>query len=539
MHYKKIIAGISLAACLAATAEAADIPRFVCDGGIELAGEIQGIRVGQKVTLTVTNAASDFLDENEWRSGNTGGIVYYGDIDADTENKYDFKFALENSGRYSALIGADVLGEPQRFEFDFIDGAKNAAALAEIIAPGADIENILRTKSDDLGIFGNIRSVTDMTEAANILRTSLAAVQNPAAETVSELAQKSMLAAALNKKKISDMDGYTDIFEKDAVYKHYDKTYSKNLAAYMTDKGIDSVDKFNSELVNSVILCAVNNSGSAEKVRSVLTDYSAYLGINASKITTSLCSAAAARGGFADTAAVTAFVNGYMEPAINPGGAGGGGGGGSGSGSGGNNSYGGVVISVPENQPQHNEEYDVFADIKDAEWARDAITALYYKGIVNGRSAAEFCPNDTVKREEFVKMLTDALNVDLVGGDIDFDDISTDDWCYKYVRTAKLAGIASGISDAVFGRGMNITRQDLCVMVYNGMQACDIECPEKTAEKTFADSENISEYARGAVSALQKAGIVSGDENGYFNPGSSATRAEAARIIYVLLGFLE
>lgn len=534
MHYKKILTGFALAVCLASTAEAADIPRFVCDGGIELAGEIQGIRIGQKVTLTVTDDGFGWLDENEWRSGNTDGIVYYGDIDADTENKYDFKFALENSGRYSAFIGADVLEEPQRIEFDFIDEAKNAAALAEITAPGADIESILRTKCDDLGIFSNIRSVTDMTETANILRTSLAAVQNPDALTVAELAQKSMLAAALNKKTISDMDSYTDIFEKDAIYKHYDKSFSKNLAAAMSAKGINSVDKFNSELVNSVILCVLNNSGSAEKVRSVLTDYSSYLGINASKITTSLCSAAAARGGFADTAAIAAYVNSYAEPAVNPGGSAGGG-----SSSGGKNSYGGAVISVPENQPQQNEEYDVFADIKDAEWAREAITKLYYKGIVNGRSAAEFCPNDTVKREEFVKMLTDALRVDLVGSDINFDDISADDWCYKYVRTAKLAGIANGISDTVFGRGMNITRQDLCVMVYNGMQACDIECPEKTAEKTFADSEHISEYARNAVSALQKAGIVSGDENGYFNPGSSATRAEAARIIYVLLGFLE
>lgn len=531
MH-KKLIIGIALAACLTASAASAEIPRFVCDGGIELAGEIQGIRVGQKVTLTVTDAASDFYGENIWSGGNSDGIAYYGDIDAETENKYDFKFALENSGRYSAFIGADILKEPYIIDFDFIDAEKNAAALAELTAPDADIESILRTKSNDLGIFSDIRNVTDLSETADILRRSLAAVQNPDSDTAAELAQKSMLAAALNKKMISDIGDYTEIFEKDEIFKHYDKNFSKNLTDTMSGRGISSAEEFDSELKSAIILCTVNNSGNAEKIRAVLTDYSAYMGINLSKITTSVCTAAA-RGGFADIAAIAAFVNGYTEP-TQPSGSGGGGGSSSG-----NNSYGGTVITVPVNPAQTNEEYDVFTDIKDAEWARDAITKLYNKGIVNGRSATEFCPNDAVKREEFVKMLTDALKVELVGGNIEFTDILPDDWCYKYVRTAKLAGIASGVSDTVFGKGMNITRQDLCVMVYNGMQACDIECTEKTAEKLFIDSDEISEYARGAVSALQKAGIVSGDENGYFNPAGSATRAEAARIIYVLLGFLE
>ena len=55
----------------------------------------------------------------------------------------------------------------------------------------------------------------------------------------------------------------------------------------------------------------------------------------------------------------------------------------------------------------------------------------------------------------------------------------------------------------------------------------------------IVDKEKISDYAVEAVSFLKDNGIISGDEHGRFNPNSSATRAEAAKIVYNAKTFFE
>ncbi|HHW00656.1 MAG TPA: S-layer homology domain-containing protein, partial [Clostridiaceae bacterium] len=51
----------------------------------------------------------------------------------------------------------------------------------------------------------------------------------------------------------------------------------------------------------------------------------------------------------------------------------------------------------------------------------------------------------------------------------------------------------------------------------------------------FTDEAEISGYAKEAVAAIQKAGIIKGTGDGRFAPKNNATRAEAAVIIYRLL----
>ena len=52
----------------------------------------------------------------------------------------------------------------------------------------------------------------------------------------------------------------------------------------------------------------------------------------------------------------------------------------------------------------------------------------------------------------------------------------------------------------------------------------------------FYDAANISEYAREAVYAMQAASILNGVGNNKFMPLDMASRAEAAKIIYFLIG---
>ena len=62
-------------------------------------------------------------------------------------------------------------------------------------------------------------------------------------------------------------------------------------------------------------------------------------------------------------------------------------------------------------------------------------------------------------------------------------------------------------------------------------------CAGKTfenGEMAFLDEENISSYAKEAVAALSKKGIINGYDN-KFHPTDSTTRAQAAQILYNML----
>jgi len=47
----------------------------------------------------------------------------------------------------------------------------------------------------------------------------------------------------------------------------------------------------------------------------------------------------------------------------------------------------------------------------------------------------------------------------------------------------------------------------------------------------FTDDSEISDYAKPAVTALKKLGVISGTNEGKFNPKAVMTRAEAAVVI--------
>ena len=132
-------------------------------------------------------------------------------------------------------------------------------------------------------------------------------------------------------------------------------------------------------------------------------------------------------------------------------------------------------------------------------------------------------------REALVKMIVDAKNILNNSAECDFTDLPSDFWAYRYVASAVENNIVSGYEDSSFGIGNNITRQDMAVMLVRAAGiVADGGCD-------FADSDQISGYAKDSVAAMRQYGIINGYEDNTFRPGKSATRAEAAKIIYDMI----
>ena len=70
-------------------------------------------------------------------------------------------------------------------------------------------------------------------------------------------------------------------------------------------------------------------------------------------------------------------------------------------------------------------------------------------------------------------------------------------------------------------------------MAYNAVKKEDVS--EKDIKLSFDDADEISDYAKQAVAYLADNGVVNGVDGKNFAPKAFATRAQAAKIIYMLL----
>ena len=118
-----------------------------------------------------------------------------------------------------------------------------------------------------------------------------------------------------------------------------------------------------------------------------------------------------------------------------------------------------------------------------------------------------------------------------------FSDVKQGKWYHGNIATAQKLGIVNGKPNGRFGVHENITREDMAVMVYKAVQIKQLALASGEAT-AFKDEANIASYAKQAVEAIQGAGIINGVGNDEFAPKKNASRAEAAVMIYNLLGLM-
>lgn len=174
---------------------------------------------------------------------------------------------------------------------------------------------------------------------------------------------------------------------------------------------------------------------------------------------------------------------------------------------------------------------EIFFDLNEAKWAKEAVEYLYKRNIVNGRGNG-FEPNANVTRGEFLKMvlLLNEVKIEIPTGEV-FDDVPKNEWFAPYVYTAKILDIAKGDDKGRFNPNGNISRQDMAVLVCRvlGLKSVDVN------EDIFADGTNISRYALDSVNALYEKGLIKGKGDNRFAPLDTATRAEAAQMLYNII----
>ncbi len=175
----------------------------------------------------------------------------------------------------------------------------------------------------------------------------------------------------------------------------------------------------------------------------------------------------------------------------------------------------------------------VFNDIKKSDWfvKNGSLDFAYNMKIFKGITPTTFEPNTAVTRGMFVTVLGRLHGVADSKKTTKFTDVKKGDWYSGFVKWASDSGVVSGTTPTTFAPNDPVTREQICAMMQRYCKFAEITLKKDIKEIQFNDASQISGYAKKAVVACQRGGIVSGKGDNLFDPKGKATRAEVATIL--------
>lgn len=168
-----------------------------------------------------------------------------------------------------------------------------------------------------------------------------------------------------------------------------------------------------------------------------------------------------------------------------------------------------------------------FGDLDTGAWYYEAVDYVLQNGLMSGYGDGSFGPDDSLSRAMLAQILYNKEGKPAVSGTGSFADVPRGAWYAGAVSWASEKGIVSGYGDGGFGPDDPITREQLVVMLwrYQGSPAPTGTMPD------FTDAQQISGYAKDAVTWAAENGIVSGNGGGVLVPSGIATRAQVAQML--------
>lgn len=178
-----------------------------------------------------------------------------------------------------------------------------------------------------------------------------------------------------------------------------------------------------------------------------------------------------------------------------------------------------------------------FEDVPSQAWYKDAVDFIGAREITSGTSEGMFSPEGSLTRGQFVVLLMNAyeISTDASSETMNFADAG-DTYYTTYLLSAKERGIVNGIGQNLFAPENAISRQEMCVMLYNALTEIG-ELPqsdEGSSLESYTDSEDAAIWAIEALDALARAKVINGNKN-EIRPLAGTSRAEIAQVLYNLL----
>jgi len=181
-----------------------------------------------------------------------------------------------------------------------------------------------------------------------------------------------------------------------------------------------------------------------------------------------------------------------------------------------------------------------FVDVPFSHWAREDIELMAARHIAKGASQHLFMPENQITRAEFAALLVRALRLEPETVMLrNFRDVRPTDWFYGEVATAANMGLVAG-SDGAFRPNDPVTRQEMAVMMGRVLTRENMTLPlsveaARSYIAAYRDADQIADWAAVSVAQVSQLGLMRGRTAVTFDPGATATRAEAVVVLKRLL----
>lgn len=554
-----IIASLILAAVPSASAANVEMKDFI-NGIIGIEGKTE--KGGEDINVLILNP-----DASAESAENDSSLIQYSNgFKSSADGSYSVSVKLKDGFSGSFPVYVKENGEVSEFKIYYAEMPEKIEAAKKLVSAGDNTEKVFGEVKVTLSLDTKLINDIDIKNCCNMLADSLKKdpisfdSDNPeSSENIAKLndlikrIKTFAVLESFNQGKVSSVyqNGvllYDEITEFSGLSSKYDVTSYKLFGGNLTEDGknkvisaisgknIKTVSELQKRFTDAVMYFGIScnkeqgygyigeyiSEKNVRFAKDSTADIADYLSLSDSKKNEVFAKVKQNQGSLTIDNYLQK-VNGYAKDVNNTKD-----GGSTGSGSSGSR---GSVIPIPSaDTGSGNNSNEVFADMKGYDWAKEAIEYLYKKNIINGTGENEFSPDGYLTREQAAKIICNAFSIKETAQKTEFKDVVLGAWYEKYVATVQSSGIMLGTGDSEFGVGMNITRQDLAVILYRAMGVTD-----EARECSFTDSGDIDGYAKDAVAYLSGKGIINGYEDGRFLPHKYVTRAEAAKLIYGII----
>ncbi len=173
-----------------------------------------------------------------------------------------------------------------------------------------------------------------------------------------------------------------------------------------------------------------------------------------------------------------------------------------------------------------------FAQDEPSEWAVGEVDYRAADFLKSAMGSLDYAKSIT--REEFAVV---ALYIYMAVSDMELPEMSVEnpftDCNNPLVVTAYGLGLVKGVSENEFDPEASVTREQICVMLSRIAEKLvptfdmNVVAPYLPALDTFADGEEVSDWAADSVKMMVMAGLIKGTDEGKINPLGNCTVQEA------------
>ena len=173
-----------------------------------------------------------------------------------------------------------------------------------------------------------------------------------------------------------------------------------------------------------------------------------------------------------------------------------------------------------------------YTDLNTTMWYHEPVDYVLNRGIMTGYTETTWQPNANITRAQVATLLYAMEGKPAVETSAGFTDVAADAWYVNPVNWAAATGVVAGMGDGTFAPNANVTREQFVTMLrsYAEYKGKDVTATGNVT--TFADAATISAWATEPVSWAVGAGLINGRDGNLIAPQGTATRAEAATMLW-------